>query len=160
MATTKLMGEYECKLDKKGRIIFPSALKKQFAPELQEKFIISRGYDACLVIRSIDVWDEISSKVNDADEFTEKDRKFLRKFHDGATAVVIDSQNRFLIPKVLISHASIETEVILYAYANKIELWDKPTFRKMMTMSQEEFSQLTQEVMGKQTKKDAGHNVS
>ena len=33
MATTNLIGEYECKLDEKGRIIFPSALKKQLAEQ-------------------------------------------------------------------------------------------------------------------------------
>ena len=159
VATTKLMGEYECKVDKKGRIIFPSALKKQFAPELQEKFVINRGFEDCLVIRSMDVWDKIISKVNDADEFTEKDREFTRNFHYGATTVVLDSQNRFLVPKILIPHAFIDTEVILYAYGNKTELWDRSTFRKKMAEDQKRYSKVSQEVMGKQAKKETTQDV-
>ena len=48
VTTTNLIGEFECKLDDKGRIIFPSALKKQLAPEFQEKFVINRGFEGCL----------------------------------------------------------------------------------------------------------------
>ncbi len=150
MATTNLIGEYECKLDEKGRIIFPSALKKQLAPEFQDKFIINRGFEGCLVIHPMDVWNEISSNVNKLSLFVEENRRFSRAFHDGATEVILDSQNRFLLPKILIPHATIDKEVILFAYANRIEVWDKPTYRKMMSMGSEEYSRLAEKVMGKQ----------
>ena len=149
MATTNLIGEYECKLDDKGRIIFPSALKKQLAPEFQDKFVINRGFEGCLVIRPMDVWADVTRKVNKLSEFVEDHRRFSRMFSDGANVVVLDSQNRFLIPKILISHASIDTEVILFAHGNRIELWDKPTYRKIMSMSAEEYSRLAEKVMGK-----------
>ena len=159
VATTNLIGEYECKLDEKGRIIFPAALKKQLAPEFQEKFVINRGFEGCLVIRPMDVWADISSKVNKLSEFREEDRRFRRMFNDGANVVVLDSQNRFLIPKILIAHASIDTEVILYAYANRIELWDKPTYRKMMSISAQDYSRLAEKVMGKQEISDTRDDV-
>ena len=141
MATTNLIGEYECKLDEKGRIIFPSALKKQLAPELQDKFVINVGFEGCLVIRPMDVWYEVSGKVNRMSEFSEDSRRFQRRFNKGANEVCLDSQNRFLIPKILIPEASIEKEVILFAYGDKIELWDKATYRKSGSMSAEEYSQ-------------------
>jgi MraZ protein len=159
VATTNLIGEYECKLDEKGRIIFPSALKKQLAPELQEKFVINRGFEGCLVIRPMDVWEEISTKVNNLSEFVPDARQFARTFNNGANVVALDSQNRFLIPKILLSHASIDTEVILFAYGNRIELWDKPTYRKTMPVSAEEYSRLAERVMGKQKNSDSTDDV-
>ena len=149
VSTTNLIGEYECKLDEKGRIIFPSPLKKQLAAGFQEKFVINRGFEGCLVIRPMDVWDEISGKVNKLSEFSEESRRFARAFNDGANEVTLDKQNRFLIPKVLISHASVDKEVILFAFGNKIELWDKGSYRKTVSMSAEEYSRLAEKVMGK-----------
>ena len=149
VATTNLIGEYECKLDEKGRIIFPSALKKQLAPEFQEKFVINRGFEGCLVIRPMDVWAEIRGKLQKLSEFSEDSRKFERYFSNGANEVLLDSQNRFLIPKVRIPHASIDKEVILFAHGNKIELWDRAAYRKAMEISAEDYSQLAEKVMGK-----------
>ncbi|MEI7663344.1 MAG: division/cell wall cluster transcriptional repressor MraZ [Bacteroidota bacterium] len=150
MATTNLIGEYECRLDEKGRIIFPSGLKKQLAAEYQDKFVVNRGFEGCLVIHPMDVWNEISTDVNKLNKFVEENRRFMREFHNGATEVVLDGQNRFLIPKILVPHASIDKEVILFAYANRIELWDKATYRKMMSMGPDEYARLAEKVMGKQ----------
>ena len=150
VTTTGLIGEYECRLDDKGRIIFPAPLKKQLSPEYQEKFVINRGFEGCLVIHPMDVWNEISSSVNKLNDFVEENRRFKREFNNGANVLVLDSQNRFVIPKILVPHASIDKEVILFAFGNRIELWDKSTYRKMMSMGSEEYSRLAEKVMGKQ----------
>ncbi len=151
VATTNLIGEYECRLDEKGRVIFPSALKKQLSQEYQEKFVINRGFEGCLVIYPMDVWNEISSSVNSLNDFVEENRRFKREFNNGANILVLDSQNRFVVPKILTPHAAIEKEVILFAFGNKIELWDKATYRRNMSMSAADYSELAQKVMGKQS---------
>ena len=106
VATTNLIGEYECRLDEKGRVIFPSALKKQLSQEYQEKFVINRGFEGCLVIYPMDVWNEISSSVNSLNDFVEENRRFKREFNNGANILVLDSQNRFVVPKILTPHAA------------------------------------------------------
>ena len=124
-------------------------MKKQLAPELQDKFVINVGFEGCLVIRPMDVWYEVSGKVNKLSEFSEDSRRFQRTFNDGANEVCLDSQNRFLIPKILIPQASIDKEVILFAYGNKIELWDKATYRKTVPMTAEEYSRLAEKLRDK-----------
>jgi MraZ protein len=41
----RLTGEYDCKLDAKGRIRIPSALVKQLGGKENLKFTINRGYE-------------------------------------------------------------------------------------------------------------------
>ena len=36
------IGEFECKLDTKGRLMLPSGLRKQLDPAAQEKFVLNR----------------------------------------------------------------------------------------------------------------------
>jgi len=160
VATTNLTGEYECKIDEKGRIIFPSALKKKLAPEFQDRFVINRGFEGCLVIHPMDVWNEITRDINSLNKYVEDTRRFIRVFYDGATEVVLDSQNRFLLPKILLPHASIDKEVILSALADRIEVWDKQTYQKVRAISAAEYSQLAAKVMGNHEPGKPGQHVS
>ena len=53
-----LIGEFDCKIDVKGRIMMPSALKKQIPPESEERFVINRGFEKCLVLYPMSEWKE------------------------------------------------------------------------------------------------------
>ena len=159
MATTNLIGEYECTLDNKGRIILPSALKKQVSPEAQERFVINRGFEGCLVLYPRNVWDETTRKMNRLNLFIKENRQFVRAFNNGATPLTLDSQNRLLLPKPLLDFASIEKEIILFAYADRIEVWNKKTYLGLVTNEPEDFAQLAERVMGNQNLNDAGDDI-
>ena len=45
-----LIGEFECKLDTKGRMMIPSGLKKQLPEAEKEGLVINRGFKKYLVI--------------------------------------------------------------------------------------------------------------
>jgi MraZ protein len=47
---TNLIGEFECRLDDKSRVILPAGLKKQISPEANDRFVINRGFENCLVL--------------------------------------------------------------------------------------------------------------
>ena len=54
-----LIGTYECKIDNKGRIMFPSSFKKQLEKELSKGFILKRSvFQKCLELFPINEWDE------------------------------------------------------------------------------------------------------
>ena len=44
---TNFIGEFECKLDAKGRLMLPSSLRKQLDPAAQESFVMNRGFEKC-----------------------------------------------------------------------------------------------------------------
>jgi MraZ protein len=146
--TTNLIGEFECRLDDKSRIILPSALKKQISPEAHDKFVINRGFEGCLVLYPQNVWDETTSGMNRLNLFIKENRQFVRAFNNGATPLSLDSQNRLLLPKPLLDYASIEREIILFAYSDRIEVWDKKAYLELVSHEPEDFAKLAEKVMG------------
>lgn len=153
-------GEYECRIDDKGRIILPAGLKKQLPPEAQEKFVINRGFENCLTMYPMNEWEEVSRDVNRLNQFNKEHRLLARNFNRGATELQLDSSNRVLIPKTLLEYAMIRKDLILSAFSNRIEIWAKEEYEQHLKMSNEEYSDLAERVMGKLHKPEEPENVS
>jgi MraZ protein len=144
------IGEFECKVDAKGRIMLPAGLKKQISPAAQEKFVLNRGFEKHLNLYPMDEWQKISAEVNKLNLYVAKNREFLRRFNNGATELEMDNTNRILLPKKMMEYAGVDKEVVLFAYANRIEIWSKEAYDKLMSEdSGEDFASLAEEVMGK-----------
>jgi len=159
VATTNLIGEFECRLDTKSRVILPSALKKQISPDAHDRFVINRGFEGCLVLYPQNVWDETTAKMNQLNLFIKDNRQFVRAFHNGATALALDNQNRLLLPKPLLDYAGIDKDVILFAYADRIEVWNKTTYMALVANEPADFAQLAEKVMGKSNQNTTGHDL-
>lgn len=143
-----LIGEYECKLDEKGRLMLPSGLKKQLPPREQKKFVINRGFEKQLNLYPHKEWEKITAQINELNLFVKQNREFVRKFNNGATEVEIDASGRVLLPKVLMQYAGIEKEAILFAHSNRIEIWSKAEYDKTMAEGADDFATLAEQVMG------------
>lgn len=160
VSETNLIGEYECKIDEKGRIIFPAKLKKQVSPLAQGKFVINRGFETCLIIYPMNEWELIRAQIRQLNLYKKKNRKFVRYFYRGATELQLDSQNRLLLPKNLFEYAEIEKEVILCAFTNRIEVWAKDKYEQLIIDEPEDFADLAEEVMGNLEQEDLPEDVS
>ena len=143
-----LLGEYVCKLDAKGRLMLPSALKKQLPKSKQ--LVVKRGFEKCLLLYTKKEWDSISSKVNRLSDFVKNNRIFKRYFFQGATELGMDGMARILVPKPLQEHAGLKSDVVLFAYNNQIEIWSKSEYDKLLKSEPEDFSALAEQVMGNQ----------
>jgi len=160
VSRTNLIGEYECRLVDKSRIILPSALKKQISPEANDRFVINRGFEGCLVLYPLNVWHETTVRINRLNLFVKDNRQFVRAFNNGATPLTLDNQNRLLLPKSLLDFASIEREIILFAYSDRIEVWNKQTYLKLVSSEPGDFAQLAEKVMGAPNLSDTGDDIS
>ncbi len=123
-----LFGEYECKVDAKGRFLFPSALLKQLPQDMRTEFVINRGLEKCLTIYPINVWYDELEKIYQKNQHNPKNQAYARMFQQGATPVSLDKQKRFLIPKRLAPYADIHKEILVLGMGNRIEIWDKNTY--------------------------------
>ena len=108
----QLLGEYECKIDAKGRMRMPSGLIAQLG-ELEEEdqqhtFVINRGFEKCLMLYPQDVWDKITAEINQLNLYNKKNRDFVRYFYRGATEVSPDGADRILLSKRLLAYAGVE----------------------------------------------------
>jgi MraZ protein len=150
VGTSGFIGEFECKVDAKGRIMLPVGLKKQISPAAQEKFVLNRGFEKHLNLYPMDEWQKISAEVNKLNLYVAKNREFLRRFNNGATEIELDNTSRLLLPKKMMEYAGMDKEVVLFAYANRIEIWSKEAYDKLISEdSGEDFASLAEEVMGK-----------
>jgi len=146
---TQFLGEFEIKIDDKGRILFPAGLRRQLPPDSQERFVVNRGFENCLALYPFTEWQKISAEVNKLNPYVKKNREFTRFFYRGATEVILDGSGRLLLPKRLLEFATIGKEIILSAFANKIEIWASQKFNEMQKGESDDFASLAEDVMGK-----------
>ena len=150
-----IVGTYECKADVKGRIMLPTALKKQLQKIINDGFIIKRSvFNQCLEIHPMSEWNLVVSQVNQLNRFVKKNNDFIRSYMSGLKLVDIDKSGRLLIPKDLFVYAEIDKEIVLSSSVNMIELWDKKKYEKSVAKTLQNFSSLAEEVMGDHTKKE------
>lgn len=142
------IGEYECKLDAKGRFLLPSGLRKQIDTSAQERFVMNRGFEGCLVLYPMNEWDKETAKFEKLNLFVAKNRKFYRQFHNGATQMSLDGNGRLLVPKNLMVAGGLQKEIVLFAYANRIEVWSKEKYDAVMAEDADDFESLAEDVMG------------
>ena len=148
---TRFLGEYESTLDAKGRFLLPAGFKKQLPEEDATRFVINRGFEACLTLYPLQSWNPIFESISELNDFDPKVREFRRYFLNGATEVELDSAGRLLLPKNLVQHASLEKNIVLVSAVNKIEIWDSNKYQQFFdSFSPQTFSSLANEVMNKQ----------
>jgi MraZ protein len=145
---SQLIGEFDCKLDAKGRLMVPSGLKKQLPAVDAEGLIIHRGFEKHLTIYAKAEWDKITAELAQLNQYEKKTREFIRYFTRGATELNLDSSGRVLLPKALLEYAGIKNEVVLSCQFSKIEVWDKNTYDTQLDNEPDNFANLAEEVMG------------
>ena len=143
-----LVGEFEVKLDAKGRFMFPSGLRKQLPPTCQRDFMLNKGFEDCLTLFPLKEWEKVSNKLSKMNLFKPKNRMFYRLFHQGAKQISLDKAGRVLVPVGLVERVSLKQEVMLIAYNDRIEIWNKSTYFEMIEGSMTNFADLADEVMG------------
>jgi MraZ protein len=144
----KFIGEFECKIDNKGRIILPAKLRTQIPDTDAKTMVINRGFEKCLVLYTSSDWNTETEKLNVLNDFNRTARKFIRQFNNGANIVAIDTNCRINIPNTLLDYASLKDDIVISCYNHKIEIWDKKHYEEELKFDDEEFSKMAEELMG------------
>ncbi len=140
-----LIGEYNCRLDEKGRLTLPSRLRAQFPESAGNQLVVNRGFEKCLVLYTKEDWLKETAKLGDVDDFMSPEiRRFKRIFTNGANLVQIDNAQRILIPKKLLEYADLQDDVILNASGSKVEIWSLANYEKELAADADEMSRLAQ----------------
>ncbi len=152
-----LIGTYECKADVKGRMMVPTALKKQLAPVSASGFVIKRAvFQPCLELYPMKEWHLLMEKMGKLNRFNRKNNDFIRRFTAGVKTVEMDAAGRLLIPKDLTSFAGIEKEIVISSAINIVEIWDKNKYEQAINDAASDFADLAEEVMGDESDADNG----
>ena len=147
MAT--FIGDYECKLDTKGRVILPMAFKKQMPASSQDHFVVRKDiFENCLVLYSIEDWnrqlDKFRRKIN---AYNREHNMFIRNFFKGTAEISLDNNNRLLVPKRLMDLIGADRDVVLAGQDGRIEIWASNVYDKI-DMTADDFANLAEKLMG------------
>ncbi len=143
------IGDYNGKLDAKGRITLPSAFKKQLKERIQDGFVLKRDiFEKCLILYPMMEWERqnqiIRKKTN---PYNREHNQFLRMFYSGTAEVQLDGNSRILIPKRLKDYAEINTEIVLAGHFGKIEIWSDALYQEA-GKADDEFAFLAEKILG------------
>ncbi|PLX03054.1 MAG: cell division protein MraZ [Marinilabiliales bacterium] len=146
---TTFIGDYPCKLDAKGRVVFPSAFKKQMSPEAKDRFVIKRDlFEKCLILYPMDEWlrqvELLRKKIN---PYNRDHNKFLDAFYRGTAELVLDSSGRLLLPKRLLGNVDILKEVVMAGQDDKIKVWSKSVYAAAET-NEDDIALLAERILG------------
>ncbi len=138
----KFIGEYNVKVDDKGRIIFPAAFKGVMPADGDMRFVVRKNtFSKCLEMYTWAEWDHQTAKVKAKlnPDFNEKHDKFWRAYMHNCAVVEPDAKlGRLSIPKKLLELIGVSKEVIFSGNDHKIEIWAKENFESSI-ISNEEF---------------------
>ena len=114
-----LTGTYQNSIDSKNRLIIPVKYREQ----LGGSCMLTRGFDKCLYIYSMEDWDVLVEKIKQLKQSDRDVRKFIREFFSNTEECHLDAQGRILIPQNLREYAGITKDLVTKGAMDKIEIW-------------------------------------
>ncbi len=120
------LGTSDHSLDAKGRVILPS----KFREELGESFYITKGFEKCVQVMSVDEFDRLRAQIRALPADKALSLQYL--LISPAVLVSPNSQGRVVISQKLREDAGLSGEVTVVGMDSRIEIWDKATFTAFM----------------------------
>ena len=132
------LGEFEYKLDEKGRVPLPP----KFRRELREGVVLTSGVEKCIVAYPVSEWKKLATTLTSSSLSHSKLRRLNRALFAAAFSTIIDAQGRISLPLPLRQHAEIEDELVVVGANNYFELWNKDQWQSEKSISQEQAWQI------------------
>lgn len=140
-------GEYEHRLDKKGRVIIPSKIREVSKDNYVEKFFVTRGLDTCLFMFPEEEWRQQETKFKNLSFTKRETRKFNRLFFAGAVELTADKQGRILLPTYLKQYAGIKREIMIIGVSSRIEIWSKDKWEEFYKATRDSFEDVAEKLI-------------
>jgi len=131
-------GEFEYKIDDKGRIPVPP----KFRNLLKDGVVLAPGIEKCITAYTMPEWKALSASVTSGPLTRSKVRKLNRALFATAFSTKVDGQGRIAIPAPLKEHADIEEEVVVAGANAYLEIWNKSSWEEEKKISQEQAWQI------------------
>ena len=122
-----LLGEYEYKVDNKGRLPLPPKFRQEFGNGL----VLTRGLEPCIVVYTPERFKKIADQLA-ANQIVarSKTRRLNRFLFGSAYDIMLDGQGRIALPPPLRNHAQIKDVAIIVGANESLELWSPELWNK------------------------------
>lgn len=136
------IGEYDSKVDDRGRLVFPAALKAAIPAGSDMRFVVKKDlFEPCLEMYTFEEWMRQSEEVKSSLDltFNRKHATFWREYMRDRDIVEPDAKfGRISIDRRLLDSIGVNKEVVFSGNDFKIEIWAKEKF-DAAKLSNEEF---------------------
>jgi MraZ protein len=130
-----LIGNFEHKLDAKGRVVIPV----NFREELGSRIVATTIDNTCISLYSERNWEEVVLRLNELSRQSPNGEKIQRRILANSFKQEMDAMGRMLIPETLrlAVNINISQDVSVNGINKKAEIWDLERWRQYMTDSNE-----------------------
>ncbi|KUH47318.1 division/cell wall cluster transcriptional repressor MraZ [Mycoplasmopsis meleagridis] len=129
-----MYGKYPRTLDDRKRIILPPKVREA----LGNKFYITIGMEGIVELRSEKEFNKLIDIFNMQSNFDLNARKLKRFWLGNSQEIELDSQSRFVIPKIYLDKAAIQKDALLIGVGDMVELWNNQTYENYSQQISEE----------------------
>jgi MraZ protein len=128
------LGEYEYKVDAKGRVPIPPKFRKHFT----DGIVLNMGAEECINAYPLSVWEEIAKEFDSGPIAPSRVRQMNRAVFASAFDTELDDQGRVMLPPPLRQHADIK-DILIIAGTNKyLEIWSKESWERQKALWRDE----------------------
>lgn len=140
---TMFLGTHHPRLDDKGRVILPARFRERLTPGL----VVTRGQDRCLYVFAMSDFQRIAAGMHSSPVPGRDQRSFQRVFLSGASDELPDKQGRITVPPALRAYAGLTRDLAVIGAGSRVEIWDLPTWESYLAGNEDDFADLSEEVM-------------
>jgi MraZ protein len=115
------LGEYELRIDHKGRVAIPAKFRDAFRAGL----VLSRGFDKCLIVYTMAEWEIVADELVSLPVTQLNPRRIARFTFSGAFDLEPDRQGRIILPPALRQYADIDDEVVMVGSYSHLQIWGR-----------------------------------
>jgi len=121
------VGEYEYKVDNKGRLPLPPRFRK----ELEDGLVLTMGTDNCITAYPKSDWLKMTANQAPAKFLSsDKERRINRFIFANAHEVSLDNQGRIALPSTLQQRCGITDSAMVDGVNTYFEIWDPAQLEK------------------------------
>ena len=141
-----LIGQYEGKIDNKGRTAFP----KKFRAILGDKLIVTLGYENSLIVVSEENWKALLEGTEGRPFIQSETRETQRFLLGGAVNIELDGKGRFILPGYLREFGKIKDNVVFVGLSRYVEIWDKDRWLEYGKFLEKNIDSISQRLVEKE----------
>lgn len=131
-------GEFEYKIDEKGRVPIPPKFRK----ELKDGVVLTPGAEKCITVYPVAEWKKLAKSLTGSTVVPAKLRRLNRAIFAAAFHIYMDVQGRIALPVSLREYAEIIDEVVIAGANDYLEVWNKIHWEEEKAVSQEQAWQI------------------
>ena len=134
------LGEYEYRIDQKGRIAVPPRFRESFTNGI----VVTRGYDRYVVAYTLVEWNKVSEDYAALPTTSASSRRLNRLIFSNAFNLNLDRLGRLLLPPSLKEYAQIQEDVIIAGVGNYLEVWGRESWNQERTAMEDRAAEIAE----------------